>query len=218
MKHCRLPQLINRMLEAESLWKMGHGQDFALGDIGLGWTYYGLTRTLKPLTSLVIGSWRGFVPLILGQAIEDNDNGGRLVFIDPSLVDDHWRDNRAKAYFRDFGVECIEHHLMTSQQALQDPKITNLDIDLLFIDGLHTKEQCRLEFEGFFKQVTATGIALFHDSRSHILSTIYGKEHPYQHTVWSYLEELRQDQNLQLFDLPIAQGITLVQRRLPLGD
>ena len=48
--------------------------------------YYGMARVVKPETAVVIGSYRGFVPLALGRALADN-GAGKVLFIDPSLVD-----------------------------------------------------------------------------------------------------------------------------------
>ncbi|WP_158218581.1 class I SAM-dependent methyltransferase [Synechococcus sp. 1G10] len=205
--------LINEMAMTPDLWEMGHGQDFERRELGLGWTYYGLARTLRPRLAVIIGSWRGFVPLLIGRAIQDNDNRGRILFIDPSFADDHWKDGRADKYFASYGITCIEHRQQTSQEVVQSADFMQLEVDFLFIDGLHTEEQCRLEFEAFLPQLAPGAIALFHDSHSQILSEIYGPEKRYKHTTWRYVEELRGHADLQVFDLAIAQGVTLVQRR-----
>lgn len=207
----RLPTLISAMAKNAELWGMGHGQKLETQDLGLGWTYYGITRTLKPRLAVVIGSWRGFVPLLIGQAIQENNNAGRVLFIDPSFVDNHWKDGGATQHFASFGVTCIEHLQQTSQEVISDPNFSQLKVDLLFIDGLHTEEQCRMEFEAFSQTLTPGAITLFHDSRSRIVSDIYGKEKIYTHTTWRYIEELRSRSDLQVFDLAIDQGITLVQ-------
>lgn len=201
------------MADSPDLWEMGHGQDYGRRDLGLGWTYYGLTRTMRPRTTVVIGSWRGFVPLLIGRAIQDNDNAGRLLFIDPSYADDHWKEGRAGHYFASYGITCIEHRQQTSQEFIQCADFLGLEVDLLFIDGLHTEEQCRLEFEAFLPRLAPDAVVMFHDSRSQIFSGIYGPEKMYQHTTWRYVDVLRERADLQVFDLPISQGVALVQRR-----
>lgn len=208
-----LSSLLSEMTRSPDLWEMGHGQDFERRDLGLGWTYYGLARTLRPRLAVIIGSWRGFVPLLIGRSIQDNDNTGRLLFIDPSFADDHWRNGRADQYFASYGITCIEHRQQTSQEVIQGADFPQLEVDFLFIDGLHTEEQCRLEFEAFLPRLTPEAIVLFHDSQSQIVSDIYGPERRYKHTTWRYVEELRGRADLQVFDLAIAQGVTLVQRR-----
>ena len=91
---------------------MGHNQRAADLNLGLGWLYYGLARVIRPARAVVIGSWRGFVPLIVGRALQDNLEGGEVTFIDPSLVDDFWQDAGAVSrYFARLSVRNIRHHL-----------------------------------------------------------------------------------------------------------
>lgn len=209
-----LPHLIASMAEKPELWGMGHGQDPQRQDLGLGWTYYGLARSLRPRLAVVIGSWRGFVPLLIAQAIQDGGYGGRLIFIDPSLVDDHWRGD-VMAYFAGFGITCIEHHRQTSQAFIARDEFSALTVDLLFVDGLHTDEQCRLEYEAFEPRLSENALTFFHDSTSRVHSRLYGEDKAYTHTVWRYMEELRQREDLEVLELPISQGVTLVRRGQP---
>ena len=88
MQNNSLDAWIAKLLSAPEMLQMGHGQDAASQSLGLGWLYYGLARAMRPRTVVVIGSWRGFVPIVLGRALADNGDGGRVIFIDPSLVDD----------------------------------------------------------------------------------------------------------------------------------
>ncbi|MFM7087760.1 MAG: class I SAM-dependent methyltransferase [Cyanobium sp.] len=207
-----LATLIEAMARDPQLWEMGHNQNLERQDLGLGWLYYGLTRSLRPSRAVVIGSWRGFVPMLLAQALQDGGADGELIFIDPSFVDDQWRGD-VPAYFAAYGLHRIRHVLQTSQQFLAACPLAEQSVDLLFIDGFHSEEQCRLEFEGFSPYLTPQAMTLFHDSTSRISTTIYGADQPYTHTVWRYIDSLRQRPDLQVFDLDIAQGITLVQRR-----
>lgn len=207
-----LPPLISTMARDPQLWGMGHNQCRESQDLGLGWLYYGLTRSLQPSLAVVIGSWRGFVPMLLAQALQDGGEAGELLFIDPSYVDDHWRGD-VEAYFHSYGLRRIRHLLTTSEAFLADCPLAPQSVDLLFIDGFHSEEQCRLEFEGFTPYLTPRAITLFHDSNSRMQTSIYGADQPYTHTVWRYIDTLRQRPDLQVFDLQIDQGIALVQRR-----
>lgn len=207
-----LATLIATMAQDPQLWEMGHNQCRERQDLGLGWLYYGLTRSLRPSRAVVIGSWRGFVPMLLAQALQDGGEDSELIFIDPSFVDDQWRGD-VQAYFAAYGLHRIRHVLQTSQQFLAACPLAEQSVDLLFIDGFHSEEQCRLEFEGFSPYLSPRAMTLFHDSTSRLSTTIYGADKPYTHTVWRYIDSLRQRPELQVFDLDIAQGITLVQRR-----
>jgi predicted O-methyltransferase YrrM len=214
MDNFGLPQLIESMAKQPDLWEMGHDQKPETQDLGLGWLYYGLARSLRPSRVVVIGSWRGFVPMLLAQALQDQGKGGELLFIDPSFVDDQWTGD-VEAYFASYGLHCIRHFRETSQQFLAADRLPPASIDMLFIDGYHSAEQCRLEFEGFAPLLSSRAMTLFHDSTSRMKTSIYGKENTYIHSVWRYIEELRQRPDLEILNLDIAQGIALVQRLSP---
>src|SRR5262245_880449 len=95
---------IARLFEHPDLLRMGHAQRAADLNLGLGWLYYSLARMVRPRTAVAIGSYRGFVPLVLGKALADNLEPGEVVFIDPSFVDDFWKDaENVAAHFARFG-------------------------------------------------------------------------------------------------------------------
>lgn len=183
---------------------MGHAQ--SPNSLGLGWLYYGIARSIETRITVVIGSYRGFVPIILGKASE------KVYFIDPSFADDFWRQDQ-QTYFNEFGVTNIEHFLGTTQEFVQSKQYRSLtEVDLLFVDGLHTKEQAKFDYESFKSLFTQKSIALFHDSVRIRESKIYEK--PYIHSVKDYMDELRKDETLQVLSLPQGDGITIVSKKL----
>lgn len=212
MKNTGLGTLIDQMSTNPELWGMGHNQNFDTLDLGLGWLYYGLARSTKPRRVVVIGSWRGFVPLIIGQALEDNQSG-ELIFIDPSYVDDHWTQN-VDAYFTGYGIHCICHHRMTSEEFVESQDFQKLEVDMLFIDGMHTYSQCKFEFESFYSKLAPNFTVLLHDSTSKIKSNLYGKGHEYEHSVWKLIEELQERVDLSVIQIPVDQGIAIIKPRL----
>lgn len=193
---------------------MGHAQDAQRGDPGLGWLYYSLARLVKPSIAVVIGSWRGFVPAMLGRALAD-DGDARVVFIDPSLVDDFWRDPAAvQAHFASLGLSNVTHWCMTTQQFVASPAYQQLtETALVFIDGYHSLEQARYDYLAFRHLVPAHGMVLFHDSIRVRPSRIYGEHKVYEHRVRDLMEELRADAGLQVLDLPYGDGLTMVRAR-----
>ncbi|MBT8420522.1 MAG: class I SAM-dependent methyltransferase [Gammaproteobacteria bacterium] len=88
------------------------------------------------------------------------------------------------------------------------------DIGLVFIDGYHTEEQARFDYEAFSGKLARDGIALFHDSVRPFTSPIYGANKIYEHSVYRFMEELKQKKDLQVFDLPFSSGVTLVQKTI----
>lgn len=208
---------IAKLFEHPDLLKMGHAQRAADHNLGLGWLYYGLARMVRPATAVVIGSYRGFVPLVLARALADNLEGGRVEFLDPSLVDDFWKDAaRVAAHFQRFGAANIRHHLTTTQQFAASEAYRALGpVGLLFVDGFHSEEQAAFDFATFAPKLTADAVVLFHDSVTVRLSKFYGPGREYEHRVKCFMDRLKQDANLQVMDWPLASGVTVVRKATP---
>jgi predicted O-methyltransferase YrrM len=208
---------IKTLFASPDLLKMGHLQRAADHNLGLGWLYYGLTRVLRPDRVVVIGSYRGFTPLVFGRALSENLESGEVIFIDPSWVDDFWRDPQAvRAYFESFGVCNIRHYLMTTQQFVESEAYRGLEnVGIVFIDGHHTEEQAEFDFLAFEPLLETSGMVLFHDSAKIRKSKIYGTDHTYERTVKRLTDRLEQRPDLQVLDLPFGSGVTLVRRKGP---
>jgi predicted O-methyltransferase YrrM len=193
---------------------MGHLQRAGDLNLGLGWIYYGLARTIRPRTVVVIGSYRGFVPLVLGKALADNEEGGEVVFIDPSFVDDFWKDAEAvRNHFARHQVTNIRHFLMTTQDFVRSQAYESLgSLGMVFIDGHHSEEQARFDFEAFESRLAPGGMALFHDTAGYRVSRMHGPERTYQHRVKDYVDSLKTDPRLQVFDVPFGDGVTMVRK------
>lgn len=206
---------IERLLAEPQLCGMGHAQRPEAADLGLGWLYHALVRIERPAQVVCIGSWRGFAPLVLGRALLDNGDGGRLLFIDPSLVDDFWRDpSRVQAWFTRFGVPDIEHHGLTTQAFVDSPRFATLGpVGLLFIDGLHTAEQARFDHEAFATKLTPGAPVLFHDGVRHRRSRLYGDDRAYEHGVVDYLRELARQGTHDLLPFEQGSGVVVARRR-----
>jgi predicted O-methyltransferase YrrM len=205
---------IHALFENKDLLRMGHCQRAEDANLGLGWLYYALARILRPAKVVVIGSFRGFVPLVFSKALTDNSEGGQVSFIDPSLVDDFWKDPSAvRTFFEGFRARNIEHFLMTTQQfALSEAYRSLGEVGIVFIDGYHSEEQARFDYQAFQGRLSPEGIFLFHDSVRVRTSQMYGPDRIYEHRVKHFVDTLRQDPGLQVFDLPFGDGITLVRR------
>ncbi len=205
---------IAELFRDPDLVRMGHAQRVDDLNLGLGWLYYGLARTMRPAVVVVIGSYRGFVPMMLGKALADNGEGGQVHFIDPSYVDDFWKDPAAvNAHFARYGLNNIRHYLMTTQQFVESAAYRELGAPgIVFVDGYHTEEQVRFDYESFRDRLTADGVTLFHDTRYVKPSRMYGPDRIYTRTVKYFIDKLRQDPALQVLDLPLGDGLALVRR------
>src|SRR5207302_207272 len=76
---------------------------------------------------------------------------GHVYFLDPSLVDDFWKDPQAvQDYFAGFGLSNIRHFLMTTQQFVASEAYRSLGpVGIVFVDGYHSEEQARFDYEAF---------------------------------------------------------------------
>jgi len=197
------------------LSKMGHHQTKKDLNIGLGWLYYAQIRISKPSKVVCIGSWRGFVPIILAQALKDNKKG-KLIFIDPSMVDDFWRDKKkTKLWFEKFNLTNIEHHCVTTQTFIETKAYKKLNnVGLIFIDGYHTAKQAEFDFNAFKSKLTDNASIFFHDSVRKFITSIYGKDKAYTHDVYKFINKIKKWKKFQVIDFHEGSGVTLVKKVL----
>jgi predicted O-methyltransferase YrrM len=196
--------------------QMGHGQTAEDLNLGLGWVYYGLARALMPSSAVVIGSMRGFVPLVIAKALQDNGRG-EVTFIDPSFVDAFWMDpKKVDDHFSSHGIHNVHHFRHTTQEFVLTEDFQRLEnVGLLFVDGYHSEEQARFDHESFAAKMTANGVVLFHDSVRERVTRIYGEDRAYTHTVNRYMDHLRADRSFEVLAIPVADGLTIVRRACP---
>ncbi len=116
-------------------------------------------------------------------------------------------------YFREFGVDNIVHHCLTTQQFVQTRDYRQLDkIGIVLIDGYHTADQARFDFEAFADKLAPQGLILLHDSLWRQTSPMYGPGREYVRNVVDFVAELRASTAWQVFDLPFGEGLSLVRR------
>lgn len=216
-----LTQWIERLFRDPALARMGHAQRAEDLDLGLGWIYYGLARVARPERVVVIGSYRGFAPMVFARALADNGAGGRVVFIDPAMVDDFWTEPaRVTAHFAAYGLDNIDHHRATTQAFFESPAWHGLGqtVGIVLIDGYHTEEQARFDHRAVEPLLTPGGYCLFHDSVRERTSRIYGEDRPYRHTVKRYMNALRADPAFEVLALPFGDGVCIVRRAVDVED
>jgi hypothetical protein len=209
---------ISHLFGQSDLLRMGHGQRREDLNLGLGWLYYALGRVIRPRHAVVIGSHRGFVPLVLGKALQDNLEPGEVTFIDPSLVDSFWADAGAvQGYFASHGVTNIRHHRLTTQEFIRTEAYQALDeVGLVFIDGYHTEEQAEIDYNAFEGRLGSRGFVLLHDSMVVRDDKVYGAEKAYEMRVKYFIDRLKARSGLQVMDWPFGvSGLTLVRKLDP---
>lgn len=188
--------------------------DFRSGLGDSAWLLYGLTRSLRPKVCVEIGSARGKSTCAVGLALLRN-GAGKLYAIDPHQPTE-WNDSDStdslifltkhlhKAGVTDF-VEIVRK---TSKEAAID---WQRPIDLIFIDGDHSYEGVKADWDYFAPHVSEFGVVVFHD-------TIWDL-HPNPNLGRSDMGVPRFVDELRILGYPVITidqdfGISLVQPRI----
>jgi predicted O-methyltransferase YrrM len=198
----------------------GHHEDPKSLNLGFGYIYYGLARTLRPEHTLIIGSGYGFSVVCFALGIKDNGKGN-LSFIDPSysLLKDgpfktiggvgFWNDpEKVKAHFQRFEVEhLVKHYKMRSDEFFPLFESLNLPaIDLAFIDGSHAYKDVKYDFLKVLERSKKNTYILLHDSNIYIREIL-------QHSgVKKWLNSIRMYKEFfEVIDFPFSSGVALVR-------
>ena len=156
----KFPQLRSREFFVETF-------DFQSGLGDSAWLLYGLARSIKPKVCVEIGSARGKSACAVGLALRRN-GGGKLYAIDPHSVTT-WNDKDSVDSFAIINAhlqkaeltEWVEIVRKTSGDAA---KGWNKKIDLIFIDGDHSYEGVKADWELFLPHLSEFGVVVFHDT------------------------------------------------------
>ncbi|MGO8752589.1 MAG: class I SAM-dependent methyltransferase [Thermoguttaceae bacterium] len=153
---------------------LGHGQSLYVPPVSFhsgldqgAWLLHGLARTIRPAVCVEIGSARGCSTCYIGLALRQMGRG-KLFAIDPHAVTD-WNDSKStdtydvlRENLRAFGVEdyveIVRKYSAEAAEGWQHP------IDMLFIDGDHSYDGVRRDWDLFMPHVREFGIVVFHDT------------------------------------------------------
>ncbi len=185
---------------------------------GLGdsvWVLYGLARSLKPEVCVEIGSARGKSACYVGLALEENGKG-KLYAIDPHTKTEWNDDNSVETYEvmrQNLGslglLDRVEIVRKTSGQAALS---WNMPIDLIFIDGDHTYEGVKRDWELFTPNLAPFGVVVFHDTAWEIDRVSRRQNSREDMGVPRFVEELRLA-GQPVITLPRDFGVSIVQAR-----
>jgi len=212
------PDLIRDVFEYAK--PLGHHESPANLNLGFGFLYYALVRTLRPKHIVVIGSGFGFSVVCLATAMKDNGIG-RLSFVDPSysvLTDGPFKTvggtaqwdapEKVKGHFARFGVEDrVTHFRQRSDEFFgQYAELALPAIDLAFIDGSHAYDNVRQDFLCSVKHAHKNSYLLLHDTN------IYVREFVRHAGVKRWLKLVKREKELfELLDFPFASGVAIVR-------
>lgn len=192
-----------------------HSAMASISHSGLGdsaFLLYGLVKAAKPKTVVEIGSARGRSTCFIGMALKENGSG-TLYAIDPHART-NWNDEDSVDTYeiindnlKRCGVEdyvCVLRSFSTEVAREWDKSI-----DLLFIDGDHSYEGVKRDWELFSPFVREFGFTIFHD-------TLWDLEPDPRYArpdmgVPRFVDELRQE-GYPVITLDRNFGVSMVQR------
>ncbi len=177
---------------------------------GFGSIHYSLVTNLRPERVLVIGSRHGYVPSILALALKANGSG-TIDFVDANYSDIHhgedvafggvenWHGDPAEK-FSCFGLkEVIKIHIQRSAEFFSQCQST---YGYIYLDGDHSYEGSRYDFEHSLEIADAGALILLHDVA--VTQPGFGV-----HRLFAELEENSYNKIL----IPAWPGLGIVQRK-----
>jgi len=192
----------------------GHAIDKKRGNLGYGFIHYAFIRNLRPKKVLCVGSGYGFIPAICALACKDNQFG-QVDFVDAGYDQKNsknwggigfWLKNNPQRHFSLLGLDrWIKAFIMTSLEFNQ--KDSSNKYGYIYIDGDHSYEGVKKDFELFWPQLEKGGLMVFHDAEV----KNWGKLNNFG--VWKFWQELKVGPKI-IFPLPKESGLGIVQKKL----
>jgi predicted O-methyltransferase YrrM len=176
---------------------------------------YALVRALRPHVVVEIGSARGKSTCAMSLACKQN-RSGKVFAIDPHGPTE-WNDVGGASETFDFLSRRLRDYRLTEWcELIRATSAAAADawdrpIDFLFIDGDHSFDGVKFDFEAFRPWLTDRSLVAFHDT-----TWEYHRDHPWYHEgmgVPAYLQRL-QDAGYQSITLPAVPGLTLLYPRI----
>lgn len=139
--------------------------------LGFGSIHYSLVTNLRPARALVVGSRYGFIPCIVALAQHANGQG-ELDFVDANYDDSvdrfevafggvgYWGGGTHEVFHK-MGLQDIVHvHIMRTDEFF--PQCPSR-YDYIYLDGDHSYEGCKYDFEQADRLAAPGAMILMHD-------------------------------------------------------
>lgn len=133
----------------------------------VGW----LVEEQRPRTIVELGTHSGNSYLAICQSVLENNVGAKCYAVDTWMGDEHAGNygedvyNELSAYNQEQYASFSNLMRMTFDEA--NAYFSDKSVDLLHIDGLHTYDAVKHDFESWLPKMSERGIVLFHDTNVH---------------------------------------------------
>lgn len=121
----------------------------------LYYLFYYSKRIPDEGTYLEIGSFLGGSLLCVYEGTKASGSSVNFIAIEPAVTEELLRNTEAIPHFRP----------IKSKSDIAKNQIENNSVDLLFIDGEHSYEQCKKDIENYWPKLKKGGFLLGHDYR-----------------------------------------------------
>lgn len=162
---------------------------------------YDLISAQRPKKLVELGVYRGLSYFTFCQSVQAHKLKTRCFAVDTWEGDKH-TDAYEEEVWEQVASHNREHYSgfstlmrMTFDQAL--PQFEDRSLDLIHLDGLHTYEAVKADFDNWYPKLRPGGIFLFHDIRARLQD--FG--------VWRFWDELEQAHETFAFDQGYGLGV-----------
>ena len=162
---------------------------------------YDLVAAMKPKKLVELGTHNGMSFFVFCQAMTENNIDGSCYAVDTWEGDGHTGEYDEDVY-NSVSSHCREHFRgvhyllrMRFEEAVE--KFDDESLDILHIDGFHTYEAVKNDFETWYRKVRPGGIVLFHDIEARIQD--FG--------AWKYWQELEKEHSTFKFNHGFGLGV-----------
>lgn len=185
-------------------------RDFSLPWAGHKYFVYDLVKSFQPEKIVELGTFKGTSMFAMLQAIKDHNLQSEFNAIDSWEGDRHagyyegekWLEDIKLSLSKYYNEQNVKLHRTYFDSALEH--FEENSIDLLHIDGLHTYEAVKHDFDSWLPKVKGNGIILFHDIV--ITREDFG--------VWKLWEELKQSEDYHTIEFHHSCGLGVLTRSI----
>lgn len=211
-----LPSLFHRFLAKNIIHyydgDYGHQTNRRTGNLGFGFIHYSLIINSKPKRILCVGSRKGFIPAICALACAENGMG-HVDFVDAGYdIEDAnhwsgigwWRHVNPDTHFAFLQInKWLTTYVMTTNEFAKKAKYK---YDYIYIDGDHSYEGAKNDWNLFWPRLNRGGFMVFHDVAVHHTKALgtFG--------VWRLWEEKAKHHAIT-FPYPKDSGLGILQKQ-----